>query len=629
MKTLAGGLTFVNAAVTGALLLGIVCHGLSPRIAVFSFLVALLLAGVAWLQTTDTREVRGEEQRDSVSARPRYRIWLWFVAACFAFFAFRSFCWVLYSDGSPLKIQSPNNLGDLALHITYIKNFANGVPLWPDNPIYLGSKMRYPAGTDLFNGLLLLGGVSLIHGLVWAGLLGSLATFYALYRWGGSFGVAGFLFNGGLAGMQIVHTWKWIDYEAPQHVAWKSLPLAMFVTQRGLLYALPAGLLLLYQWRAKYFATRQSSETETRPRGPLPFWVELTLYATMPLFHVHTFMALSIAAAFFFAVGDRAVRTQLGTLVAVAFLPATFFIWTITDQFHARSILQWKPGWVQIGTGEMAMPFFRFWIYNFGALVPLMVLLLAVLIDRVWQSVASKDPAREEQSSRGAKHSLVTILHAFRGSAALSFLFSAALIFIFALLVKTAPWEWDNLKLIIWAYLMMLPFLWSELIGRWPSPVRAGVCVTLFASGFVSLFGGLVTNPDGHTFADRAELDAVGPALRPLPLDARFAAFPTYNHPLLLEGRKAVLGYPGHLWTQGFDYAPTEAKLTTLMRGTGNWRQTARDLQARYVFWGREEATNYPTSSRPWERETQLVASGDWGSVYDLESHSGPQPVTE
>ena len=85
----------------------------------------------------------------------RYRrVWFWAVAICFAVFAVRSFCWLLYIDSSELKIQSPNNLGDLSLHLTLIKNFANGIVLWPDNPIFVFSKLRYPAGVDLFNALL-------------------------------------------------------------------------------------------------------------------------------------------------------------------------------------------------------------------------------------------------------------------------------------------------------------------------------------------------------------------------------------------------------------------------------------------------------------------------------------------
>src|SRR5207248_8478374 len=260
-------------------------------------------------------------------------------------FAVRSFCWLLYIDGGEWKIQSPNNLGDLSLHITLIRNFANGVHLWPDNPIYAFSKLRYPAGIDLFNALLCLVHVDLMRGLVWTGLLASLATFYAFSRWGGTFGVAGFLFNGGIAGFQFLKTLKFLDYQGTQAdilhrpIAWKSIALSMFVTQRGWLYAIPAALVLLWHWREKYFretsvaptgrdlaapgvssaeaAAKTGAEktdaleaqspvadddagpattvnTRGNRKGPLPFWVEVSLYASMPLFHVHTFIALTI-----------------------------------------------------------------------------------------------------------------------------------------------------------------------------------------------------------------------------------------------------------------------------------------------------------------------------------------------
>ena len=121
---------------------------------------------------------------------------------------------------------------------------------------------------------------------------------------GGAFGIAAFLFNGGIAGFQLLSTGKWLDYQGEATIAWKSIPLAMFVTQRGLLYAIPAGVLLLYQWRAKYFPRANDSKTDSA-RAPLPFWVECSLYATMPLFHLHTFIALSITLGFWFRSQQR------------------------------------------------------------------------------------------------------------------------------------------------------------------------------------------------------------------------------------------------------------------------------------------------------------------------------------
>src|SRR5438876_119663 len=321
MKWLSAGLVFVNLSTVCGLLLGMAGSGLDKRSAIFALVSGAAFAVAAYLGTSDTvaerknvnspvveqeRSKSGQQRPESVvhdrtsPATRRYRhLWLWVMAACFTVFAVRSFCWLLYIDGEQLKIQSPNNLGDLALHITLIRNFASGVALWPDNPIYVFSKLRYPAGMDLFNALLCLVHVDLIRGLVWTGLLASLATFYAFFRWAGAFGVAGFLFNGGTAGFQFFDNLKFLDYQGDKTIAWKSIALSMFVTQRGLLYAIPAGVLLLWHWREKFFC-RGAQGREGQRSGPLPFWVELSLYASMPLFHVHTFLALSIVLFFLF-----------------------------------------------------------------------------------------------------------------------------------------------------------------------------------------------------------------------------------------------------------------------------------------------------------------------------------------
>lgn len=577
MKALSAGLTFVNAATICALLLGITFRGLSPLLAFASLLVALCPAALAYLKTINPAPL----SRSSLE-----RIGFWLLAGCFAFFTFRCFGWLLFIEGNQLMVQSPNNLGDLSLHITYVKNFASGVPLWPDNPIYAFSKTRYPAGTDLFNALLLLVGVDLTRGFIWAGILGMLAGFFATYRWGGLFTVAGLLFNGGLAGFQFFQTGHFLDYQGDKTVAWKSLALSMLVTQRGLLYALPAGLVLLYQWRRRY----------QKLPAAVPLWVEFSLYATMPLFHVHTFMALSIVAALLFLFGDTEPRKHFGLVVGSAIIPATFLVWTITDHFQAKSLLQWHPGWVQTA-GDFAMPLITFWTYNFGILLPLVIGLVGFCLWRASQTGNWMRPSVE-----------------------LAFLAPAAVIFLFAVLVKTAPWDWDNIKLIIWAYLITLPFLWSELLARWHPATRVAVCLGLFASGFISLMGGIIGNENGYSIAERGEIDAVGSVVKKLSPDERFASFPTYNHPLLLQGRKVVLGYPGHLWTQGFDYSETNAKLEALMRGSPEWRALAHQLKVRYLFWGREEKLHYSGSAKPWEREAKAIPIGNYATIYDLEA---------
>ena len=550
-------------------------------------------------------------------------------------FAVRSFCWVLWIDGNNLKIQSPNNLGDLSLHITYIKYFANGVALWPENPIRVFSSLRYPAGIDLFNSLLILLHIDLIRALVWTGLLGSAATFYGFYRWGGAFAVAGFLFNGGLAGFEFFRTHQFIDYQA-ERIAWKSIPLTMLVTQRGLLYAIPAGLLLLLHWQRKYFSRPTDGKPATR-RGLIPWWVEWSIYAIMPLFHVHTFFALSIVLGFWLLIGTWEMRKQIAILLAAAFLPATWIVWMITDHFQAKSILAWAPGWLQSDPGFSSSAL-KFWIVNFGLTLPAMIALVGVVLWKTWKiwkgpsitpnltPTPDPDPDPDRLTSSTSTSTITTpndsplgTRHSALLLPSFAFVIPAAAIFLFAFFVKTAPWGWDNTKLIIWAYFICLPFLWRELIVNLPWGGRAGVCILLFASGFVSLIGGLPVGSPGFDIADRTELGGVATLVRKVPIKERFAAFPTYNHPLLLNGRKVVLGYPGHLWTQGFDYAPIEQQLRGLMLGAPDWRERARALQARYLFWGREEKREYASSSQPWRGQAAVVATGPWGTIYDLE----------
>jgi hypothetical protein len=64
------------------------------------------------------------------------------------------------------------------------------------------------------------------------------------------------------------------------------------------------------------------------------------------------------------------------------------------------------------------------------------------------------------------------------------------------------------------------------------------------------------------------------------------------------------------LWTEGFDYGKINDQLTALMNGAPNWREVAKALGVRYIFWGQDEKSNYQSSSRPWEATAFLVASG-------------------
>jgi len=580
MRWLAASLAVVCASVLTAVALAFAFGRLTPPIAVVSLCSGL---GVGLLALASTR---GKKKRTLPAG------WEWLPIVVFVLFSLRAFCWLIYADDDDIKILSPNNLGDMALHLTYINYLANGARFWPDEPIFPGHPLHYPIGTDLFNSLLVLCHTDIYWGLIWAGLAGCAATGFALYEWGGAFTLAGFLFNGGLWGFAFFHTWMIKDYQEDH--AWKSIPLAMFVTQRGLLYALPAGLLLLISWRDRFFRGKP---------GRIPLWLEVLLYSSMPLFHFHTFVFLSLLLGCWLAMDvfrPPAGRPRWAVLKLVAWsvLPATVLVGFVCGFSGGGSMIHvvdlTKAGlWTQGNDDSIT-----YWLGNFGIL-PLLTALLACMLACSWE--------------RGKW---------IGDLEAAAFVFPSLAIFLFACIVILAPWDWDNIKLLLWCYLAVLPFLWRNLIAERPFAARAPICFALFFSGFISLFGGIDQSHKGYDLAKRSELDGTRDAVRALPIDEIFAGSPTYNHPLLLIGRKMVMGYPGHLWSHGYDYQAREKKLGQLMMGGAKWREIAASLNVRYLFWGEKEEAEgdggYAGSRQPWkERE---IAEGEWGKIYDLGS---------
>ncbi|MFM8656792.1 MAG: hypothetical protein ACKOD5_06635, partial [Chthoniobacterales bacterium] len=234
-RLLCSGLVFVAISTTVGAGLGQLAGGLREAQAWISFGAGAVAAVATWGR----------------AHAPRQKITLadGLLFAIFAIASLRAFLWVIYEQGNELKVLSPHNLGDMSLHLNLIRRWAAGGDFWPENPFMSGAIFPYHPGMDLWNALLAIVGVPVIEGLRWAGLLGAAATAAALWRWGRGFALAAFLFAGGLS------AWTYFTHGSlsatEEGVAWKNLFLSMFVTQRGLLYSLPAGLVLMCVWRAQ------------------------------------------------------------------------------------------------------------------------------------------------------------------------------------------------------------------------------------------------------------------------------------------------------------------------------------------------------------------------------------------
>ncbi|HET7292128.1 MAG TPA: hypothetical protein VFM88_06880 [Vicinamibacteria bacterium] len=472
--------------------------------------------------------------------------------------ALRQFLWLLAEREGEVLTWDYFNYGDLPLHITFIRFFANGAPFWPENPLFTATRLQYPIGIDLFQAMLLQAGLPLASGLALVGLLASAATAAALLRWAGGLAVLAFVLSGGLGDSQ--------------DLAWKNLFLALFVTQRGFLFALPAGLLLLACWRRRFLEG-----------GPalMPAWVEGLLWGTLPLLHLHTFLLVSLMFALW-AAATRRAREAWPTF-RVAVLPATLGVLLVTDFFRASSLLGWKPGWTMGDDHPVAFFLKNFTIYP------------ALVAWAAWEAHRSRERT--------------LALTLFPGLAVWAALF----------FVKLAPWAWDNTKVMVWCYLLTLPSI-GRALSSLPFAARAGVLTLWLFPGIGTMANATLGREHGYVVYQRWEVDEVCGALRSVPIAARVAVEPTFNHPVALCGHPLVAGYGGHLWTYGIDPRFVETRLKALLDGQPDWERAAMELRARFLFWGSREAQAHPGSRRPWEASRALVAEGRWGRLYDLSS---------
>ena len=559
-RLLCSGLVFVAVSTTFAAGIGQLGGGLRETHAWIALAIGAVAAWAAYGRASATRQ--------------KITLADGILFAVFAIASMRAFLWVIYEQGNELKVLSPHNLGDMSLHLNLIRRWAAGGDFWPENPFMSGAIFPYHPGMDLWNALLAIAGVPVFESLRWTGLLGAAATAAALWRWGRGFTMAAFLFAGGLSAFAYV---AGAPYSATEEgVAWKNLFLSMFVTQRGLLYSLPAGLVLMCVWRTQLRGDKHGPSLALLP--------QVALYATMPLFNAPAFLFLSaMLAACFVAAWQQGRARPFLKLGLVSAIPATWLVALVTANFTAPSALRFAAGWMQENQGIW------FWFWNFGILLPLLLALGFV----VWR--------RGDLSARA--------IYAI-GAGTLVFCFFFVL----------APWAWDNTKLMLWGYLALAPLLWNNLIAKWPVVWRGATCTLLFFSGAVTLANG-IDERHGYTLADRAESAGTEFLLRQTPPDERVACLPLYNHPVLLLGQPVAMGHDGHLFSQGLDYAAVQRDLGELMSGGADWRNAARRLQVRYLLWGSREAAKWPASTQPWKSCARLVARTEKaGALYDISS---------
>jgi len=317
------------------------------------------------------------------------------------------------------------------------------------------------------------------------------------------------------------------------------------------------------------------------------------LWGGLAFFHLHSFMAVSLMLAGI-AVLDRQWRPLLTMLCSALPLGSLFVLYS-TQFLHKAGVIWLQWGWL---AGEQNVA--AFWWQNLGPWLLLFGAVLAVLIQRrQWQALAR-------------------------------FAFYAGLFAVFSV-VMLAPWDWDNIKVLIWPYIGLLAVAWRCLpqepfaaLGQWQSRLARGtlsavLLAVLGLSGSVSLVSSLSPQEDGVTVYPARELWDMEGALQNVPPGAVFMAAPTYNHPLTYWGQVRVLGYEGHTWSHGIDSSAVSALQVRIYGGDAQWRNLAKQLGATHIVRGPHERQHYGNLEQQWRRELRNISAVTDVEIYALE----------
>jgi hypothetical protein len=577
----AAGLTVMTAGIMTALMLVplMLLYGRSDRSRRFA---------------TDWNNAKNRLQGKSIRRLLPFVYYLFFFLV-FLFFFERT---MFVRDGG-IFTGGSNNLGDLPFHLGAIFSFTEGANFPPANPNFAGAKFTYPFIADLVTAYFVKLGAGVKDAMLVQNVAWTFAILVILQRFVVRLlndklaaRIAPFLlfFSGGLG-----FIWFFSDYFAQSKpfleflnalpkdytigpdFRWGNSLNTLFITQRSLLLGLPITLVIITSlWQ--HFSKGEAEDPASRQAvtgisAYLPF-IGLGLLAGMlVLIHLHSLIVLFIVCVFLlgFRPYRQLVRPWAAFAICVAVIALPELLWSISGSAtEASEFISRHFGW---DSGEMNIVWF--WIKNTGIFIPL----AAAGAFLVWKlggkdaRVAEETPAPSKASKRSKRSPVVPKdeITAPRSKSLLLFLVPFVFIFVIANLFKFAPWQWDNIKLLIYWWVGSIPFVAYSIAYVWRRGTgfqfaAAAIIAIITLSGAIDVYR-VITGQINYGVFDKDAVE-IGEAIRTrTPVDALFLNAPTYNTAVVLSGRGSLLRYPGHLSSHGINYGERIADTKTIYSG--------------------------------------------------------------
>ncbi|MDQ3635837.1 MAG: hypothetical protein M3405_15230 [Acidobacteriota bacterium] len=606
--------------IVGSALFGLVCFIIANffGLSVITVLVSLAISVLPLFLLKDKVTKRrlkddwqhGKDKTQGVSAKRFWRL-AYYLFFLILFLAFFDRAMIFTDDG--IFTGASQNLGDLPFHLGAIFSFTDGNNFPPQNPSFADAKFTYPFIADFLTACLVKLGASvqsamLIQNVSWAfSLLVILERFVfkiTNHRLAGKLAPFILFFSGGLGFMWFFKDywygtqglWEILwnlprDYTIGdnfglgnsqfERLRWGNSLIALFITQRSLLFGMPLTIVVLgYLWEI-FVRERESEGAKERekkkkdrsskkiPRSlthiVAPSLIIGLIAGTLPLIHAHSLAVLFVVSAFLFFFSLRIWQEWILFGIGVAIIAVPELLWILSGSAtNTNEFIAWH-----FGFDARDDNIFWFWLKNTGIFIPLLAAGLFLIYFPQSRKVAKEEVSKKAKvkSKKEVEKTYYLPLTTYYLLFFLPFLF----IFIGSNVAKFAPWEWDNIKVLIYWFVGSIPFAAFALAWAWQRDkifkAIAVLClIVLIFSGALDVWrtaSGQMRN--GVFDADAVKIaEELKKETEP---NALFLNAPTYNSAIVLSGRRSLMRYIGHLSSHGIDYAERENDLKQIYSG--------------------------------------------------------------
>ncbi|MBM4054039.1 MAG: hypothetical protein FJ264_05090 [Planctomycetes bacterium] len=537
-------------------------------------------------------------------------------SAVFAFFT-TIFCRLFYRTiiwkETGIYVGLTNNYGDLPLHLAYITSFTWGENIPPLDPVYAGTKLTYPILADFLSAIFLKSGLNFKDILFIPGFILTVSFYGILYyftyritkkRLAASLSTFIFFLSGGFGFyyffQDLANTsdslWKFLA-NLPQNYTkiaalnyhWITPLTCLNVPQRSFLFGFPFTMLI-------FLLLHTGIEKKNRKE----FLFAGVIAGALPFFHTHSFLAMLM------------VTIPLGIIYwdwrkwFLFFFPAFILslpqIWYFSSHVEGEHFFKFQPGWM---AGKENFLWFWikntsvFWFFAIGGFVLIFLKQNYIVLGRL-------------------KFFPLVFL----------------LLFLIPNLILFAPWEWDNIKILIYWHLGITPLAALALAYLYENKRLKILSKTVFflsmfsliAAGFIDVFKFAIVPVNGWKEFSTEEIELAKRIVNETPADAIFLNATVHNHPLFLSGRKTIMGYPGHIWSHGYSGSKRrEIDINAMLRGKSDTIALINKYQPDYAIIGPHEKKKY-ANMKFFKKNFPCIIATQSYKVFDLNKRN---PVSD